>query len=102
MARIICRLIRWRHDDSGWTLNDRDTALLRADQPLAAYFDSVAAEGSRGWQQERQSIINVAREAAKSDDPAVRLRMLDVEGVKALLPCWRAWGQVLIEMADHY
>jgi hypothetical protein len=36
-----------------------------------------------------------------ADDPAERIRALPIEAIRALLPAWRVWGQVMTAIDDN-
>ena len=96
LARVVLRLIR-----NGHLMNGFDEARLRADRQLSAYFQSVAEAGPIAWMEERRRIRQVLRDATEqTHDYGDRYPALDIEAVKELMPTWRAWGQILGEVAS--
>lgn len=94
MARIVSSLFRdTRFKPQGTLMHKLDQDLLAADRPLAAYFASVAEAGPDAWREERFRIA----ERSSHLPPECRGAPLNLGRIAAMLPIWRAWGQILIE-----
>jgi len=79
LVRAIMMLMKDAPGRSRGKLRDPERAKMLLDRSLSAFWSSVSAAGDSGWNEER------ARIAQRQGD------------VRALLPLWRAWGQVLID-----
>ena len=82
LARIIQRLAKEAPGRQRGTLRPSDRARLMSSRPVAAYWLSVASAGEAGWAEEQ------------------RVLRLTSAGVAALLPEWRAWGQMLVDAGE--
>lgn len=71
---------------------------LAADKPLAAYFASVAAAGPDGWAEEMDRM----RDRLTGLPPEQRGDPMNVNAIAAMLPTWRAWGQVVLDAGDKH
>lgn len=97
MARIVASLFRdTRFKPQGTLMFEVDRAILAADRPLAAYFSSVAEAGPEAWREERTRIA----ERNRPLPPEHRGDPLTVGSIAAMLPTWRAWGQVLLDASS--
>jgi len=97
LARVVSILAMEGARKPRGTLREPERARLLADKPLAAYWDSVGA-GEDGWAEEQIRIRDRQRLAMRA--PAgteERMNGVEMNAIKALLPIWRAWGQMLID-----
>ena len=71
----------------------RNSERLAADKALAAYFASVAEAGADGWKEEMDRM----RGRLKHTPPEERGDPMNVYAIRAMLPTWRAWGEVVMK-----
>ncbi|HVI49954.1 MAG TPA: hypothetical protein VM661_01960 [Candidatus Sulfotelmatobacter sp.] len=64
---------------------------LAADKALAAYFASVAEAGAEGWKEEMDRMRGRLTEMP----PEQRGDPMNVYAIRAMLPMWRKWGEVV-------
>jgi hypothetical protein len=79
LARVIGMLMKAAPGRPRGKLRSPERKKLLADKPLAAYWASVAAAGDDGWREEKSRIDG------------------QQGGIRALLPIWRGWGNILQE-----
>ncbi|GGF51480.1 hypothetical protein GCM10011611_67450 [Aliidongia dinghuensis] len=85
MARILASLFRdTRHKPQGTLMFEVDRAILAAEA------------GAEAWREERFCIAECHRHLP----PERRGDPLNLGSIAAMLPTWRAWGQILLDASS--
>jgi len=98
LALVVSSLFRdcWPHKPRGTIMWPGKREMLVADRPLAVYFAAVIEGGEEAWRQERvlmgRRLLRMPKE--HRGDP------MSLGALQAMLPTWRAWGQMLIDAGE--